>query len=80
METVKGTERNPYTVKWYDAPEWAQIHVYEKNGQGYWHGLKLHEINNYWIPITRPSSNYLTSEDLQHHEFTYQFSLTRRPI
>lgn len=32
------TEPNPYAVDWSNAPEWADVHCFDKDGIGYWYG------------------------------------------
>jgi hypothetical protein len=33
-------EPDPYQVNWSNAPNWADVHCYKVNGDGYWYGKK----------------------------------------
>jgi len=35
-------EPNPYAVDWANAPEWADVHCFDKDGKGFWHGVEIH--------------------------------------
>jgi hypothetical protein len=40
-------EPDPYQVDWSNAPNWADVHCFDKNGKGNWYGVKRDEIEWY---------------------------------
>lgn len=45
---VKSEQPNPYAVDWTNAPEWADVHCWDENGNGFWYGII--EGRSSWIP------------------------------
>jgi hypothetical protein len=51
-------EPNPYSVDWSNAPEWADSHAFDKDGEGVWYGVKkgfvtwmpAHDLSNFRLP------------------------------
>ena len=45
-EKPNSCEPNPYAVDWSNAPEWADVHCFDRDGSGWWYGAKLK--NSFW--------------------------------
>jgi hypothetical protein len=44
------TESNPYAVDWSNAPEWADVHCFNKDGEGFWYGAIISQYYEKWMP------------------------------
>lgn len=53
------TEPDPYAVDWSNAPEWADVHCFDANGNGYWWGTKKGFVT--WIEKSESSNFRLPS-------------------
>lgn len=42
VHEVVTAEPNPYAVDWANAPEWADVHCFDKDRKGFWHGVEIH--------------------------------------
>jgi len=54
VHDVVTAEPNPYAVDWSNAPEWADVHSYQDNGVGFWHGTELLHMG--WRPKWQQSN------------------------
>lgn len=50
--------KNPYKVDWSNAPDWADVHAFDEDGEGYWCGVRQGDISwmdeNEQSPFTLP--------------------------
>lgn len=65
------TAPDPYQVDWSKAPEWADVHCWDKDGMGYWYGAK--QGGNGWC------NEYASSEFTLPAGLDWKKSKTRRP-
>jgi len=49
-------EPNPYAVDWSNAPEWADVHCFDKNGKGAFYGAKRDAVE--WYHCNQGSSGF----------------------
>ena len=65
-------EPNPYAVDWTNAPEWADVHCFDRDGSGWWYGAKLK--NSFWHTDDCDRSGFTIPSGLD-----WKQSKTRRP-
>jgi hypothetical protein len=45
-------EPDPYQVDWSNAPEWADVHCFDRDRRGYWYGHRYNVIISDWESMT----------------------------
>jgi hypothetical protein len=71
-EKPNSCEPNPYAVDWSNAPEWADVHCFDKNGKGSFYGAKRDSVE--WYHYNMGSSGFTLPTGLD-----WKLSKTIRP-
>jgi hypothetical protein len=45
-------EPDPYQVDWSNAPEWADVHCFDRDRRGYWYGHRYNVLYSDWETMT----------------------------
>jgi hypothetical protein len=61
-----------YQVDWSDAPEWADVHAFDEDGKGFWHGIEIHATE--WCNFRSEKSPFTLPDGLD-----WKLSKTFRP-
>lgn len=69
-------EKISYEINWYEAPEWAIMHAFDMDGQGYYFGLIL--MPEGFCAEAKKSGWKICSELFKLHKKTWTKSITFR--
>jgi hypothetical protein len=71
-KVLNNPKDNPYQVDWSQAPEWADVHCWDEDGKGYWHGTEMRKAE--WCNFRSLLSPFTLPDGLD-----WELSKTYRP-